>query len=259
MRILLILTALMVTLTAKINAQSPTPLTCPPLYNGGVVCQEAKDFRVDKKVQTPKDGSFVDEIPQNEALVAPEHTMIFRILVTNKTDKTLRNISLTDTLPDFIQFVKSDGTTKQNKQQITYSIPSLDAQKTNTMNIQVKVANQATLPKTSPVCIANQVEAKMGIFTSQIAKDFVTFCVDPSAMASTASSSQQSEPAFPGQTKGGQTLSETNTASNMTKGGQTVYPAPSTTTNPNTGPELIGLIALLPAGYIGFLLRKTMH
>lgn len=42
----------------------------------------------------------------------------------------------------------------------------------------------------------------------------------------------------------------------VTKGGQKVFPAPTITQAPSTGPEILGLIALLPTGIAGFLLRK---
>lgn len=42
-----------------------------------------------------------------------------------------------------------------------------------------------------------------------------------------------------------------------TKGGNTfVEPAPTVKTQPNTGPELLGLIGLIPAGIIGWKLRR---
>ena len=256
MKLLLALTIIMLAATSKAYGQ--TPSICPPLYNGGAVCQEAKDFRIDKKVQNPKDGSYIDEISQNETLVAPEHTMIFRIVLTNKTDKKLSNISVTDTLPDFVEFVNSDGKTKQNKKQLTYTIATLEAKKTNTMNIEVKVAGKTLLPQDSPVCVANQVEAKMGIFSAQVAKDFVTFCVDPNAQV-TSFPISQTQPSFPGQTKGGQVAPTTTpqpTVPSTTKGGQTVYPIPNTNQSPSTGPELFALIGLLPAALGGFILRR---
>lgn len=241
--------------------------TCPAIYGGGLVCQEANDFRIDKKVQTPKDGSYVDRIPENETKVAPNRTMIFRIQITNKTDKTLRSIRVTDTLPNFVQFVRSDGTTKQNKQEVSYTIQTLEAKKTHTMNIQGKVLSKDKLPDSSPLCVANQAEAKSGF--SQTALDFVTFCIDKNANGITTRTTPDTKPiqptqktSLPVQNKGGQQpVAPTATTTQIptetiTKGGEKVFPAPETDTNPNTGPELLALIALLPAGGLGLYLRK---
>ncbi|MCL5746958.1 MAG: hypothetical protein M1277_01605, partial [Patescibacteria group bacterium] len=41
-----------------------------------------------------------------------------------------------------------------------------------------------------------------------------------------------------------------------TKGGLTVLPAPKIVATPSTGPEALPLLALLPTGFIGFLIRK---
>lgn len=240
-------------------SQTPTPSTCPPLYNGGIVCQEAKDFSVDKKAQAPLDGSFVDFLPENETKTAPGNTMIFRIEVKNKTTRTLRGIAVTDTLPGFVQFVKSDSSVKQNGEKVTYTIATLETKKSHTVNIEARVKSRESLPKDSgPLCVANEVEAKSGF--NSVGRDFVTFCIDATATAVAAQASDSVEPTFPTGTKGGQpppTPSPTQTST--TKGGQQVYPAPSTDKNPNTGPELFALIGLIPAAAAGFLLRKKTN
>ncbi len=50
-------------------------------------------------------------------------------------------------------------------------------------------------------------------------------------------------------------LGQTNgSAGSPLKGG--TYPAPSVNRQPNTGPEMLGLLALVPAAYAGWKLRK---
>lgn len=44
---------------------------------------------------------------------------------------------------------------------------------------------------------------------------------------------------------------------NQTKGGLSVQPAPTTSTQPATGPEAAALFAILPAGALGWFLRKS--
>ena len=44
-----------------------------------------------------------------------------------------------------------------------------------------------------------------------------------------------------------------------TKGGLKVFPAPSVTTTPPTGPEMLPLIGLIPTGVLGFILRKKSY
>jgi hypothetical protein len=60
----------------------------------------------------------------------------------------------------------------------------------------------------------------------------------------------------PTQSPGFKTANDTMTQNQpQTKGGQ--YPAPAVQRQPNTGPELFGVIALIPAAYTGWKLRKT--
>lgn len=42
----------------------------------------------------------------------------------------------------------------------------------------------------------------------------------------------------------------------LTKGGMTTQPAPAVKSQPSTGPEMLGLAALLPAAAAGWALRK---
>lgn len=44
--------------------------------------------------------------------------------------------------------------------------------------------------------------------------------------------------------------------SGTTKGGTIVQPAPNVQKQPNTGPEMLGLLSLIPAGLLGWKLRK---
>jgi hypothetical protein len=57
--------------------------------------------------------------------------------------------------------------------------------------------------------------------------------------------------------------SATSPLNGMTKGGISggnkggVYPTPTVQNQPNTGPEMLGLVALLPAAFAGWKLRKS--
>jgi uncharacterized repeat protein (TIGR01451 family) len=249
----LILLAISIGFTSPAFSQTPTPTSCPPLYNGGIVCQEANDFSIDKKIQTPKDGSFVDRINQGDARITPERTMIFRIVTTNKTEKTLRNIRVIDTLPAFVQYITADTAVKKGNTIVSYTISSLEAKQTHTVNLETKVLSNEKLPGTNgPLCVANEVEAKSG-FTS-VARDFVTFCIEREGTQTSQATEAKDPSSFAGLTKGGTLISPTPV--NTTKGGQTVHPAPVTSKNPDTGPEVLALIGLIPGAIAGFWLRK---
>jgi hypothetical protein len=66
----------------------------------------------------------------------------------------------------------------------------------------------------------------------------------------------QATQSTPSQSPGFRTPNDTMTQNpSQTKGGQ--YPAPTVQRQPNTGPEMLGVIALIPAAYVDWKLRKT--
>lgn len=60
----------------------------------------------------------------------------------------------------------------------------------------------------------------------------------------------------PTQQSGFTTPNDNLKPTNQTKGGFTVQSAPSVNKQPNTGPEMLGLLGLIPAAATGWYLRK---
>lgn len=56
---------------------------------------------------------------------------------------------------------------------------------------------------------------------------------------------------------GFQTPNDSMVQGATTKGGTPLKPAPTVTNQPNTGPEMLGLFALIPAAWTGWKLRKN--
>lgn len=221
---------------------TPTPSipasSCPPIYNGGSICEQNKDFTLDKKILNPRTGVYVDTIESQELKIQTDHTAMFRLEITNLSKNTLHAITVTDILPSYMQFANaSSQEVKTTATKITYQIPSLEKGKTHTITIETKVDAADALPENT-VCLANQAEAKQG---SKRASDIVSFCIEKFA------------PTLPTQTTNPSPQTETPKAS---KGGLTVYPAPQTNKAPNTGPESLAIIGLLPLAFAGFKLRN---
>ena len=63
-------------------------------------------------------------------------------------------------------------------------------------------------------------------------------------------------PTQAGQAPSNQTNSSANQTPTQTKGGQTIYPVSQSKTTPSTGPETWAIVALIPLGGIGMLLRN---
>jgi uncharacterized repeat protein (TIGR01451 family)/LPXTG-motif cell wall-anchored protein len=218
------------TQTSFAQTISPTPSVCPPVYGGGEICLQAKDFRINKTILHPKSGRYVESLDQKDATISPERTVLFQVTLINTTTRTLRDITITDSLPASLQFVKANPSIKVSGREISYKIASLPAQATTTISLETKVVAEPSFPEGQNVlCTANIIQARLG---SQVGGDIVPFCIQKEI--------SQPQLSFP----------------LTTKGGQRIYPAPQAQETPNTGAEALSFSALLLLGILGYLLRK---
>jgi hypothetical protein len=132
-------------------------------------------------------------------------------------------------------------------------IDKLNANDTRNILLTGRIGGADLFPSNrSLVCLANQVEAKTG---SKEASDNVQFCVNTGNTVTQGTTTPSGTfPSF--QPRVTTAPQQTQPQPNTTKGGVTVYPAPTTQTAPPTGPEMLGLISLLPAGLGGLYLRR---
>jgi uncharacterized repeat protein (TIGR01451 family) len=233
--------------SSAIAAEATT--TCTPIYGGGETCIETEKLSLDKKVQNPTTKVFVDSLAgTTDPKYRPGTTILFRITVTNTSDAEITDIEVKDTLPQYVTFVKGLGTYDSKTRVLTYKIDRLGAGRSNTVEIQATTAKAQELPsKDASTCIANYAYAKKG---TDEASDNARFCITKEAVTPTQAPSkpvpttQQTQPGTP--PRSGQ----------ATKGGLPIHPTPNVTTNPNTGPEALSLLALIPTGIAGLMLKK---
>jgi len=230
-------------------AASPTPTgTCRPIFGGGSTCVTSSGLIVNKTVQNPTTKAFVDALPSS-ASFAPNQDITFRISVTNNNNSSMSRITIIDHFPQYVTFTRGDGTFDTDKRTLTITLDKLAGNQTKTYTVTARTMGEDSLP-TNPTCLANQIEVKTGLKRST---DNVQFCVGSGSVQNTApTQTQQSFPTRPQ----AQPTTQSSNQPQTTKGGTPVYETPQSTTSPDTGPELLGLIALLPAGAGGILLRK---
>lgn len=195
---------------------------CQPVYGGGQSCITTGNVIVNKLVQNPQTGQLVNNLGTSTPF-SPGQTVTFQISLTNTGQQTIPQTAIKDTFPGFVNFEPGGtaGIFDANTKTLTFTADLLGPNETRNFTVIGKVVDTKDLPN-GITCVVNQVKATTN--TGQMSQDNAQFCIQK-AMATT---------------KGGLPI---------------VSPSPITTTPP-TGPEMLPLMALLPGGLAGFLLRK---
>lgn len=198
--------------------------TCQPIYGGGQTCITTNKFFLNKKVLHPTETKgdievFVDNLSINDPKYGPNQTVKFQLIVKNTGNTTLNELTLTDILPSYVIFVSGPGTYNTDSKTLTFKITNLNPGETRISYIETKVVDPASLPSgQGTVCVVNQASLILG---SDESKDNSQFCIE-----------------IP------------------TKGGFQVLGAPNVKQTPATGPEMLPLFGLIPAGLSGLFLRR---
>lgn len=196
---------------------------CQPVYGGGETCIITSKFILDKKVLHPtrsKGGAdiFVDNLTLNDPRFSPTQNVKFQLSVTNTGDSTINELTLSDTLPSYIDFVSAPSGFSANGKVITYQVRDLKADETRRFEIVGKISGK--LPQgQNAVCVVNQASLETG---NDKSTDNSQLCIEKTP----------------------------------SKGGLPIMPAPKMSQTPSTGPEMLPLFGLIPAAAAGLLLRK---
>lgn len=203
--------------------------SCQPIYGGGETCISTDKVLIDKKVMNPasstKGGTevFVDNLSVNDYKYSADQIVKFQLTVTNTSDKTLSEVSVSDILPSYVSFVKGLGSYDEKSRTVSFKVNNLNPDESRKYTIEVKTTSNNSLPSgQGVVCVVNQAMARVSNVES---RDNSQFCIE-----------------------------KTTTT---TKGGLPVMDAPKgMTKTPATGPEMLALFGLIPAGLSGMYLRR---
>lgn len=269
-KLLIALSILVLSAPASVALASvvPTPAAiCSPIFGGGPTCQQSDLVTINKKVLSPKvaatngavftDNDFVENVTQKDTRYTPNTPTAFRLYVTNKTNKELKDVVISDVFPqNFLTFVTGNGTFDVKTHTFTTKI-TLKAQEVRKITIQVLTATTDDILKSNaPLCTVNVATAVVNKKTSQ---DNSMLCVDLEERAVVAKTFPITDPATatfdveqsrraqtpknPSQTKGGLPVISPIASNQMQKA-------------PSTGPEMFALVGLVPVGLLGHYLRK---
>lgn len=241
-------------------AEEQTIPDCQPIFGGGPVCFQSDILSINKKILNPSltiakersfsDNDFIENVSPNGIRYPANTATAFRLYLTNKTKRTLKNITVKDVFPPrFLTFVSSDGSYDTATRTLTITIDELKAKETKQMTIHVLTARLDELPKdNAPLCTINIAMATVNNKTSQDASQICMSRQDQPTNTQTVNATQPSlpsitPPTIPPTTKGGLPVVSP------------VTPQPGQKT-PSTGANMLALIGLLPVGGAGLLLRK---
>lgn len=190
------------------------------VYGGGETCVSRGNLVINKTVKNPTTGEFVDNLSEtNDAKFGPNDTITFQLTVVNTGGQNFSTVTVTDTLPSYLTFVSGPGTFDSNNSKLTFKIKDLGAGESRTYTVTTKVAK--SVPNDPAVnCVVNHAEATSDTDNGS-ASDVAQVCLQ-----------------------------------NTTKGGFQVLGTPVVKQTPATGPEMFGLIGLIPAGLSGLILRR---
>lgn len=220
----LLLTILALILPSQVFADT----SCQPIYGGGETCTTSENIQLNKTVLNPQTNKFVDSLNINDANYQPGNTITFKITVANTGKSKISKINVTDIFPQYVNFISGSGNFDDNTKTLNFEVQDLEAGKSKDFTVVGRVFGASQLPtdQKNTICVVNQAIATNSDDESQKNQDNVKICIEKTASTS-------GFPAF----------STTDEASEIT-------------TTPATGPEMFGLISLIPTGFAGWFLRK---
>lgn len=212
------------------SAQAKVTPGCQPIYGGGQTCLQSEDFSVNLQIKHPGTGGYVDNLTTADPTFAPAQQINYKITVTNNVTRDLSNINMTIVFPQLVEYVSGTGKFDAKTRKLTFPIETLKSKESKVFFVTGKTAPKEKFSR-SITCTFTQA---IGTFEKKTSQDNGQFCV---SLNKTTVAGATAQP-------------------NTTKGGLAVYPPSQTKTTPQTGPEVLALIGLLPAGAVGFWLRR---
>jgi uncharacterized repeat protein (TIGR01451 family) len=201
---------------------STTSADCTAIYGGGQSCPPSNNFEIEKMVQTPGKGggSFVNNLSINDPKYAPKQNVTFKLTIRNTGSVNIPSLTVVDTLPQYVTYVSGGGSYNSSNRTLTITVNNLEAGKSVDYTIVGKLSDANMMPSDQgTICLVNHASV-----TDNSKQDSASsqFCVQKQVL------------------------------------GQ-VLPAPKITSTPPTGPEMVGLVGLIPAALAGFALRKKVN
>lgn len=134
---------------------------------------------IDKMVSRTANTDFSDNLSASDYRFKPGQEVYFRITVKNLSKNRLTKISVTDELPDTLEFLKidnKDGSFDKINRTVTINAGTFNPDQEKPYIITAKIASQSALPSQSGLfCPTNRVTATV---EDELDADTSQFCVE---------------------------------------------------------------------------------
>lgn len=147
--------------------------------------QPGQRILIDKKVATPGSatgkagegaGVYVDNLLQTDARFSPGDQIVFKIIVKNTTNQTLRNVVVRDIIPTYVEPIVGPGNYDAGTRTITYTIPELVPNAEDIQYLKMQVLPQHKLPANES--LIRQVNTAEARFENQQDTDTAQYFVE---------------------------------------------------------------------------------
>lgn len=136
-----------------------------------------QNLSVNKTIQNPQTGSFVDNLGPQDVKFNPEQEVDFKISIKNPGNSDLSNVTIRDVFPSFVDFISGPDKVNWNKdtREVTSDFGGLKAGEVKEIDVKGKVVSKDNLPQDkSLICVSNFVEAKSD---SNVDSDTTGLCI----------------------------------------------------------------------------------
>ncbi|HOZ80656.1 MAG TPA: hypothetical protein PK370_00350 [Candidatus Woesebacteria bacterium] len=113
---------------------------------------------IDKTIRSTAQTEFVDNISRNTYVFNENDGIEFRLVVENRSNSVLTNLTVTDNLPKYLSLQYYPGEFDQKNNRITTTIDSLGVGETKVLMIRGRIVNSPI--GTNPVALTNFAEVR---------------------------------------------------------------------------------------------------
>lgn len=136
----------------------------------------SRQIIIDKQLKPNSWSNWQDNLSAVLFTFIANDIIDFKIIVKNSGEDQLKNIQLTDYLPDYLNFLSATTGYTKNNQEISWKIDSLSAGAEQVYLIQAQVVGSDQLKDKGGFCLTNKSTVKTE--TGEADEDTAEFCLE---------------------------------------------------------------------------------
>lgn len=131
---------------------------------------------LDKMVNRPDNGSYVDNLSASDPRFAPGQDVWFQIKVKNPNDQILYGVTVKDFVPDYLEVIATPGSYNSDNRTITINAGDFGGQEEKVYTVHARVVGSGSIADNKGIfCLVNRSQA----YNSSVSdEDTAQFCVE---------------------------------------------------------------------------------